>query len=109
MSDPKPEDRPEPENTATTPEGGGLNDAGNADRRQRAENILSVHVSQLDAKEAPDIDALCAEHPGLADELRSLLEELEAKGGFRTLTTADAGGPVPKLQRSTANAARRSK
>ena len=73
-------------------------ESGITDRRQRAENILSVHRSQHEKKEALDIDALCAEHPGLADELRSVLEDWEGdgSGGSRTLTVPGPTGSDPE-------------
>ena len=89
----------QPPREAGRPESVSSSKSGPADRRQRAEDILSVHLSQLEAKEAMDIDALCAEHPGLADQLRSVLEDwkLDVGEGINPTTPVDrsAGEPHP--------------
>ena len=65
------------------------------ERRKQAEEILSKHLTHLGARDT-DLNALCADHPELAHELRGVFEELEAEGSPGTLTTATAGSPLPQ-------------
>ncbi|MEE8143692.1 MAG: hypothetical protein V3T77_11370, partial [Planctomycetota bacterium] len=79
-----------------------LSDSGSGDLAKRAEEIFTDHLANLDDGDGLDIEALCAEHPEIVEELQGLLRDWNTKGQQEAID-ADGTLAVPAPENGDGN------